>query len=100
VRGLIRGIDAAILRTSMGSSVRAHFSQRPNKAWNIEYLCQVQLPSYNWTKNQIVMRGWMPANSIWTYLASSSISGMCVVRLISQKVKFQHARADLRYSVW
>ena len=36
-RGLVRGIDAAILRTSMGSSV--------------------QLPSYNFTKQQLVSRG-------------------------------------------
>ncbi|KAL0951613.1 hypothetical protein HGRIS_008294 [Hohenbuehelia grisea] len=57
-RGLIRGIDAAILRTSMGSSV--------------------QLPSYNFTKNQLVERGILPASSIWTFLASSSVSGMCV----------------------
>lgn len=58
-RGLVRGIDAAILRTSMGSSV--------------------QLPSYNFTKQQIVSRGWLPADSIWTFLASSSVSGICVV---------------------
>jgi len=58
VRGLVRGVDAAVLRTSMGSSV--------------------QLPSYNWTKTQIVSNGWLPANSIWTYLASSSVSGICV----------------------
>ncbi|KZP25279.1 oxaloacetate carrier [Athelia psychrophila] len=57
-RGIVRGIDAAILRTSMGSSV--------------------QLPSYNWTKNQIISNGWLPATSIWTYLASSSVSGVCV----------------------
>ncbi|KAF8846094.1 mitochondrial carrier [Paxillus ammoniavirescens] len=57
-RGLVRGIDAAILRTAMGSSV--------------------QLPTYNWTKNQLVTRGILPANSIWTYLASSSVSGVCV----------------------
>ncbi|KAG5720824.1 hypothetical protein E4T56_gene9697, partial [Termitomyces sp. T112] len=36
-RGLVRGIDAAILRTSMGSSV--------------------QLPSYNFTKTQLVKNG-------------------------------------------
>ncbi|KAI0046623.1 oxaloacetate carrier [Auriscalpium vulgare] len=58
-RGLVRGIDAAILRTAMGSSV--------------------QLPTYNWTKNQLVSRGILPANSIWTYLASSSVSGICVL---------------------
>ncbi|KAF9454193.1 mitochondrial carrier [Macrolepiota fuliginosa MF-IS2] len=57
-RGLIRGIDAAILRTSMGSSV--------------------QLPSYNFTKNQLVKRGILPADSTWTFLISSTISGACV----------------------
>ena len=58
-RGIFRGMDAAILRTSMGSSV--------------------QLPSYNWTKTQIVSRGILPANSTLTFLASSTISGICVV---------------------
>lgn len=59
-RGIFRGMDAAILRTSMGSSV--------------------QLPSYNWTKTQIVSRGILPADSTLTFLASSTISGICVVR--------------------
>ena len=59
-RGIFRGMDAAILRTSMGSSV--------------------QLPSYNWTKTQIVSRGFLPADSTLTFLASSTISGFCVVR--------------------
>ncbi|EDR15214.1 uncharacterized protein LACBIDRAFT_301187 [Laccaria bicolor S238N-H82] len=58
VRGLVRGIDAAILRTSMGSSV--------------------QLPSYIFAKNQLVKHDILPANSTWTFLASSSISGACV----------------------
>ncbi|KAI9570310.1 mitochondrial carrier domain-containing protein [Boletus coccyginus] len=57
-RGLIRGMDGAILRTSMGSSV--------------------QLPTYNWTKNQLVSRNILPSNSIWAYLASSAVSGVCV----------------------
>ncbi|KAG6817923.1 hypothetical protein H0H87_012391 [Tephrocybe sp. NHM501043] len=57
-RGLVRGIDAAILRTSMGSSV--------------------QLPSYNFTKTQLVKNGILPADSTWTFLLSSTISGMCV----------------------
>ncbi|KAH8835540.1 oxaloacetate carrier [Flagelloscypha sp. PMI_526] len=57
-RGLVRGMDAAILRTSMGSSV--------------------QLPSYNFTKTQLVKRGILPENSTWTFLASSSVSGACV----------------------
>ncbi|KAK7063969.1 mitochondrial carrier domain-containing protein [Favolaschia claudopus] len=58
LRGLVRGIDAAILRTSMGSSV--------------------QLPSYNLTKNFLVSRDILPANSAWTFLASSAVSGVCV----------------------
>jgi len=57
--GLVRGVDAAMLRTSMGSSV--------------------QLPTYNWTKNQLVSRGILQADSIWTYLASSSVSSVCVL---------------------
>ncbi|KAF5385028.1 hypothetical protein D9615_001237 [Tricholomella constricta] len=57
-RGLVRGIDAAILRTSMGSSV--------------------QLPSYNFTKAQLVKHDILPADSTWTFLASSFVSGMCV----------------------
>ncbi|PPQ69783.1 hypothetical protein CVT26_014171 [Gymnopilus dilepis] len=57
-RGLVRGIDAAILRTSMGSSV--------------------QLPSYNWTKTQLVKHDILPANSTATFLVSSSVSGACV----------------------
>ncbi|KAG5638383.1 hypothetical protein H0H81_000279 [Sphagnurus paluster] len=58
IRGLVRGIDAAILRTSMGSSV--------------------QLPSYNFTKTQLVKYDILPADSTWTFLASSFISGICV----------------------
>ncbi|KAJ8474804.1 hypothetical protein ONZ45_g230 [Pleurotus djamor] len=58
LRGLVRGMDAAILRTSMGSSV--------------------QLPSYNFTKNQLSKNGILPANSPLTFLLSSSVSGACV----------------------
>ncbi|KAL0581060.1 Mitochondrial oxaloacetate carrier protein [Marasmius crinis-equi] len=58
LRGLVRGIDAAILRTSMGSSV--------------------QLPSYNFTKTQLVKHGILPEGSTWTFLASSTVSGACV----------------------
>ena len=60
-RGLVRGIDAAALRTAMGSSV--------------------QLPTYNWTKNQLISNGISRADSVWTFLASSSVSGLCVVRI-------------------
>ncbi|KXN88851.1 Mitochondrial oxaloacetate transport protein [Leucoagaricus sp. SymC.cos] len=58
-RGFVRGIDAAILRTSMGSSV--------------------QLPSYNFTKNQLVKHGILAADSPWTFLLSSTVSGACVL---------------------
>lgn len=61
---MVRGVDAAVLRTSMGSSV--------------------QLPTYNWTKNQLVSRGILPGDSVWTFLASSSMSGVCVVRLLQR----------------
>lgn len=57
-RGLIRGIDAAMLRTACGSAV--------------------QLPTYNWTKNHLVQSGITNADSIWTFLASSAVSGACV----------------------
>ncbi|CCM04472.1 uncharacterized protein FIBRA_06652 [Fibroporia radiculosa] len=59
LRGMIRGVDAAVLRTAMGSTV--------------------QLPVYNWTKNHLIEHDLLPANSIWTFLASSSVSGMCVL---------------------
>ncbi|KIM70276.1 hypothetical protein SCLCIDRAFT_19192 [Scleroderma citrinum Foug A] len=58
IRGLYRGVDGAIFRTAIGSSA--------------------QLPTYYWTKNQLVTHGILPANSVWTYLASSSVSGVCV----------------------
>ncbi|KAL7420844.1 Mitochondrial oxaloacetate carrier protein [Cryptotrichosporon argae] len=59
VRGLWRGVSASILRTAMGSSV--------------------QLPSYNYGKSLLVRNGIMKDNSFWTYLAASSISGVCVL---------------------
>lgn len=40
---------------------------------------QVQLPSYNFTKHQLVKHNILPADSTWTFLASSSVSGLCVV---------------------
>ncbi|KAI0756274.1 mitochondrial carrier [Daedaleopsis nitida] len=61
-RGLVRGMDAAALRTAMGSSV--------------------QLPTYNWTKNQLVSNGIARPDSIWTFLASSSVSGLCVLAMM------------------
>ncbi|RPD82273.1 mitochondrial carrier [Lentinus tigrinus ALCF2SS1-7] len=61
-RGLVRGVDAAALRTAMGSSV--------------------QLPSYNWTKNQLVSHGIVRGDSIWAFLASSTVSGLCVLAMM------------------
>ncbi|KAG8768999.1 Mitochondrial oxaloacetate carrier protein [Ceratobasidium sp. 428] len=58
LRGYLRGMDAAILRTCMGSSV--------------------QLPSYNWTKTMLVKNGVASPDSTWTFLASSTVSGACV----------------------
>jgi solute carrier family 25 protein 34/35 len=53
-------MGAAVIRTAMGSSV--------------------QVPSYMWTKNEIVQRGLGRPDSIWTYLASSAVSGVTLVR--------------------
>ncbi|KAF8884859.1 mitochondrial carrier [Mucidula mucida] len=55
-RGLLRGVNAAVLRTAAGSSV--------------------QVPSYVWAKHQLVGHGILPADSFWTFLASSSVSGL------------------------
>ncbi|GAA5954549.1 hypothetical protein JCM21900_005985 [Sporobolomyces salmonicolor] len=54
--GLVRGMDAAILRTAMGSSV--------------------QLPSYNLAKTTLM--GWGIGDHIGLYLLASTFSGMCV----------------------
>ncbi|KAJ9104741.1 hypothetical protein QFC19_003882 [Naganishia cerealis] len=56
--GLVRGVGSAMLRTAMGSSV--------------------QLPSYNYAKRLLTSNGFTAENSYWTYLASSSFSGICV----------------------
>ncbi|KAI0776580.1 oxaloacetate carrier [Trametes elegans] len=56
VKGLLRGADAAILRGAIGGSV--------------------QIPSYIWTKNQLVSHGMASLDSPWTYLMSSSVSGV------------------------
>lgn len=57
VRGLWRGVNAAFLRTAMGSSV--------------------QLPSYNLGKSYLTSWGWKD-NSFATYFVASGISGLCV----------------------
>ena len=76
-RGLIRGVDAAMLRTACGSAV-SWFSMTLELPFIARL--QVQLPTYNWTKNHLVNAGLTDAGSIWTFLASSSVSGVCVVR--------------------
>ncbi|WVO17315.1 hypothetical protein L204_105007 [Cryptococcus depauperatus] len=58
ILGLWRGVNAALLRNVMGSSV--------------------QLPSYNLGKHYLVSSLGMGAESFWTFLAASSVSGVCV----------------------
>ncbi len=45
----------------------------------IHTVYQVQLPSYNFTKNLLVKNEIMSADSTLTFLVSSSFSGACVV---------------------
>ena len=56
-KGLARGMDAAMLRTAMGSSV--------------------QLPAYNLAKQQISKSGLLPEKNFFTYLISSMFSVGC-----------------------
>ncbi|GAA5881522.1 hypothetical protein JCM16303_005689 [Sporobolomyces ruberrimus] len=55
-KGLVRGMDAAILRTAMGSSV--------------------QLPAYNLAKTSL--QGWGVGDHLGLYLLASTFSGGCV----------------------
>ncbi|GAA6038927.1 hypothetical protein JCM8097_000578 [Rhodosporidiobolus ruineniae] len=57
VKGLARGVDAAMLRTAMGSSV--------------------QLPAYNLAKT--TLNGWGVGDHAGLYLLSSTFSGACVL---------------------
>ncbi|EGG11517.1 uncharacterized protein MELLADRAFT_33336 [Melampsora larici-populina 98AG31] len=57
LKGMMRGVDASMLRTAMGSSV--------------------QLPAYNYAKTNLTP--YFDPNSVWLYIASSSFSGMCVL---------------------
>jgi solute carrier family 25 protein 34/35 len=67
VRGLTNGMSAAVIRTAMGSSI--------------------QVPSYIWTKSEIVRRGIGSPDSAWTFLASSAVSGVCSVCVFSFTVR-------------
>lgn len=58
VKGLFRGVDAAILRTGAGSST--------------------QLPAYFYTKNVVVNSGIIDPNSILVHFISSSVAGFAV----------------------
>ncbi|KAI0364160.1 mitochondrial carrier [Pilatotrama ljubarskyi] len=69
-KGLLRGCDAAILRGAIGGSASLFFPPG-----------FVQIPSYVWTKNLLVSRAIASPDSLWTYLVSSSVSGviLCLV---------------------
>ncbi len=53
----------------------------------------MQLPSYNYAKSVIVRNGWLKESSYWTYLASSSVSGICVVGVCFMMAKVEGADA-------
>ncbi len=42
---------------------------------------QAQVPTYVWAKRQFIERGILPADSFWTFLASSSVSGLVAVSI-------------------
>jgi solute carrier family 25 protein 34/35 len=82
IKGLGRGVSAAMLRTAMVSYTfpwQSLVVVHPV----LPYVqgSSVQLPSYNYAKSVIVRNGWLGENSYWTYLWSSSVSGICVVRI-------------------
>ncbi|CEH17405.1 oxaloacetate carrier [Ceraceosorus bombacis] len=71
LRGLARGMDAAILRTAMGSSV-----QLPSYNYAKSYLVNLK-PENTFSWNPLLVLAGRP-DSFWTYLASSTFSGLCV----------------------
>lgn len=71
VKGLARGVDAAMLRTAMGSSV--------------------QLPAYNLAKT--TLNGWGVGDHAGLFLLSSVFSGLCVCTVM------QPAGASFRFFV-
>lgn len=66
MKGLTRGVDAAMLRTAMGSSA--------------------QLPAYNFAKTQL--KTWGMGDGIATYLIASTFSGACVCAVMQPAGKF------------
>lgn len=66
IKGLARGVDAAMLRTAMGSSV--------------------QLPAYNLAKVQL--KEWGMKEGIATFLLASTFSGACVCAMMQPAGEF------------
>ncbi|KAF5331775.1 hypothetical protein D9758_018554 [Tetrapyrgos nigripes] len=60
--GLLRGMNAAVLRTSMGSLSPRIYGQTPKK--------------------QFIDHGILPADSFWTFMASSSVSGLVALAVM------------------
>ncbi|SPO35786.1 related to OAC1 - similarity to mitochondrial uncoupling proteins (MCF) [Pseudozyma flocculosa] len=71
-RGLARGIDAAVLRTAMGSTV-----QLPAYNWFKQYLTEMDVDSPANRYNPLRVLAGRP-DAFTTYLASSVFSGLCV----------------------
>ncbi|PWN99715.1 mitochondrial carrier [Tilletiopsis washingtonensis] len=93
--GLARGVDAAMLRTAMGSSV-----QLPAYNWFKSYLVKLS-PSNTWEYNPLLLISGQP-NSFWTYLGASTFSGLCVCTVMQpadtalSRVYNQPTRIDSR----
>ncbi|PWN49190.1 mitochondrial carrier [Violaceomyces palustris] len=72
LRGLTRGMDAAVLRTAMGSTV-----QLPAYNWFKTYLTEMNVEAPENRYNPLKLLANRP-DSFFTYLASSIFSGLCV----------------------
>ena len=72
LRGLVRGMDASVLRTAMGSTV-----QLPAYNWFKQYLTHMDVDSSSNRYNPLKLLANKP-DSFFTYLASSIFSGLCV----------------------
>ncbi|KAJ9473902.1 Mitochondrial oxaloacetate transport protein [Pseudozyma hubeiensis] len=70
VRGLVRGMDAAVLRTAMGSTV-----QLPAYTWFKSYLTNMDVDANPYNPLKFLAN---KPNSFFTYFASSIFSGLCV----------------------
>ncbi|TKY89858.1 hypothetical protein EX895_001155 [Sporisorium graminicola] len=70
LRGLARGMDAAVLRTAMGSTV-----QLPAYTWFKSYLTSMDVDANPYNPLKFIAN---KPNSFFTYFASSVFSGLCV----------------------